>query len=243
MELPAGAALAAAFFIWTLPALTPVRNDISPSAQGVAAAKREIDPANATLFVGYSMVPFVEYLAPEMRFIRVIGYAAAPLTPSSNPWLLAELQKGEPEGEVFRRERGRLWNTARRHYFEVVLKPLRNLPRFESGWYEAELEGVDERRWMAGHSVTLLPPATGPRELRLLFTVPSTQIGATVTVTLNGRILDRLTVEGIEVSRDYEVEAAPGGAENRLEIAIDRTFVESGREQGLRLRFLGWGRG
>ncbi|HEX6179256.1 MAG TPA: DUF2079 domain-containing protein [Thermoanaerobaculia bacterium] len=237
-----GAALAAAFFIWTLPALAPVRNELSPSAQAVAAAQREIDPKSETLFVGYSMVPFVEYLAPELPFIRVIGYAAAPLTPAEHPFLLAELQRGEEDGLVFRRERGRLWNIARRHYFEVALKPLTNIPVFESGWYDAERDGHDERRWMAGRSVTILPPATDTRELRLLFTVPSPQIGARVTVLLNGKVLETIIIGAIEVARDYEVAPAPGGLPNRLELSIDRTFVENDREQGLRMRFLGWGR-
>ena len=242
LEPFAGAALAAMFFIWTLPALAPVRNEVSPSAQAVAAAQREIDPKSETLFVGYSMVPFVEYLAPELPFIRVIGYAAAPLTPAERPFLLAELQRGEEKGLVFRRERGRLWNIARRHYFEVVLKPLENIPRFESGWYEPERDGHDERRWMAGRSVTLLPPATGDRELRMLFTVPSPQIGAHVTVTLNGKVLEVIEIDAIEIARDYEVTPAAHRMANRLELAIDRTFVENDREQGLRMRFLGWGR-
>lgn len=243
VEWLVGGAVAAAFFLWTLPALTPVRNEVSPSVQAVDAARREIDPSAETLFVGYSMVPFVEYLAPELPFLRVIGYAAAPLTPAGRPYLLAELQKGEPHGLVFRRERGRLWKIARRHYFEVVLQPLTNIPRFESGWYEAEREGVDERRWMGRRSVTILPPAVGRRELRLLFHVPSEQIGATVTVALNGTVIDRIPVDAIEVARDYEVDAALQGAPNRLELSIDRTFDDAGREKGLRMRFLGWGRG
>ena len=37
------------------------------------------------------------------------------------PWLLAEITRPTPEGFVFRRERGNLWNIARRHYFEIKL--------------------------------------------------------------------------------------------------------------------------
>ena len=236
-----GGALVAAFLVWTLPALTPVRNEISPTVSAVEAAKREIDPATETLFVGYSMGPFVEYLAPDLPFIRVIGATAAPLTPAERPYLLAELQKIEPEGLVFRRDRWRLWNIARRHYFEVLLKPMRDVPRFEEGWHQPEREASDERRWMAARSVTILPPASGRRELRLLFTVPPENLGANVTVSLNGRVIDRIAVQGWETSRDYEVAPAPPGTPNRLELTIDRTHTADGRERGLRMRFLAWG--
>ncbi|HEU4520435.1 MAG TPA: DUF2079 domain-containing protein [Thermoanaerobaculia bacterium] len=241
-EWAIGATLAGAFILWAFPAFRDVRNEISPTVRGVEAAVREIDPASETLFVGYSMVPFVEYLAPELPFIRVIGVPAVPLTPAARPFLLAELQKGEPEGWVFRRERGRLWNIARRHYFEVVLKPLRNVGRFESGWHAPQLDGMNESRWMGASSVTILPPATDPRELRLLFNVPPALLGAQVTVTLNGRVIERFTVETLEVSRDYEVAPAPSSRPNHLQLAIDRTVEEDGQQRGLRLRFLSWGR-
>ena len=237
-----GGLLAGAFCIWAFPAFTDVRNALSPTVRAVEAAQHEIDAPGETLFAGYSMVPFVEYLAPELPFIRVIGVSAVPLTPSERPFLLAELQKGEPDGMIFRRERGRLWNIARRHYFEVVLKPLRNIARFESGWYPPERDGMDERRWMGASSVTVLPPAAGPRELRLLFHVPEALIGSTVTVTFNERVIDTIVVDAIEVSRDYEVTPASPGTPSRLHLATTRTVEQDGQQRGLRLRFLSWGR-
>ncbi|HUP45979.1 MAG TPA: hypothetical protein VM779_10760 [Thermoanaerobaculia bacterium] len=237
-----GGALAAAFAVWAFPAFTDVRNRISPSVRAVEAARREIDPRTETLFVGHSMVPFVEYFARELPFIRVIGVPAVPLTPAERPFLLADLQKGEPEGLIFQRPRGRLWNIARRHYFEVVLQPLRNIARFRRGWYPPELEGVDEKRWMGASSLTILPPASGRRELRLLFHVPPPLVGATVTVTLNGQVIDRIQVDALEISRDYEVDPLPPDQPNRLELSIDRTIEENRQQRGLRLRFLSWGR-
>lgn len=237
-----GGVLAAAFAIWALPAFTDVRNELSPTVRAVEAAQREIDQTDETLFVGYSMVPFVEYLAPQLRFIRVIGVPGVPLTPAANPFLLAELQKGEPDGMIFRRQRGRLWNIARRHYFEVVLKPLRNIARFESGWHPPERDGMDEWRWMGASSVTILPPATDARELRLLFHVPEALIGSTVTVTFNGQVIDQIKVNAIEVGRDYEVTPAPAAAPNRLHLSTTRTVEHDGQQRGLRLRYLSWGK-
>src|SRR5687768_5361490 len=71
LEAMFGAALVAAFALWTLPALTAVRNEVSPTVRAVETVKRSIEPSTQALFVGQSMGPFVEYLAPNLPFIRV----------------------------------------------------------------------------------------------------------------------------------------------------------------------------
>ncbi len=233
--------LIAAFAIWTFPALAPVRNEVSPTVRAVEAAKRAIDPAADTLFVGYSMGPFVEYLAPNLPFIRVIGVSAVPLTPAKQPFLLAEVGRGAPEGEVFRRERGRLWNIARRHYFEVMLTPLTNTARFGEGWYEPRRRGADEWRWMGARSSTLLQPSSDRRELRIEFTVPSAVAGGTLTVTLNDKVIARVPLDGSNAALSWDVDPAPNGIPNRLDLAVDRTAEEEGRMVGLKMRYLGWG--
>jgi 4-amino-4-deoxy-L-arabinose transferase-like glycosyltransferase len=241
VELIAGGLLIAAFAIWTVPALTPVRNEISPTVRAVEAVKRSIDPSSETLFVGQSMGPFVEYLAPDLPFIRVIGASAVPLNPGPNPFLLAEVGKGAAQGEVWRRERGRLWNISRRHYFEIMLEPLTNTAQFGEGWYEPQRHRADEWRWMAGRSSMVLPRAAERRELRLEFTVPSEVLGATLTITLNGKAVDRVRLDNSNPALLYEVDPAPGTAPNRLDLVVDRTAEESGRRVSLKMRYLGWG--
>jgi len=240
VEWAIGGILIAAFAIWTAPALTPVRNDLSPTVQAVEAVKR-LDPNRDQLFVGYSMTPFVEYLAPSVTMTRVLDDRALPLTPAQRPFLLAEVSNTEPEGMVFTRERGRLWNIARRHYFEIFLKPVDRLPRFVSGWYPPTRDIIDEFRWMGSSSVTELPPTSGPSLLRMVFNVPRELLGATVTVTFNGQVLERIRLANDEISRDYRVDPLPD-VPNRLDIDIDRTVDRDGRQEGLRLRFLSLGR-
>ena len=240
-EAMLGAALIAAFAIWTFPALAPVRNEVSPTVQAVEAARRAIDPATETLFVGYSMGPFVEYLAPTLPFIRVIGVSAVPLTPAAKPFLLAEVGRGAAEGEVFMRERGRLWNIARRHYFEIMLTPLTNTAQFGSGWYEPQRQGADEWRLMAARSTTLLRPSADRRELRIEFTVPSAVVGGRLTVTLNEKLIARVPLDGTNHALTWEVDPAPGDAPNRLDLIVDRTAEEEGRTVGLKMKYLGWG--
>ncbi len=98
---------------------------------------------------------------------------------------------------------------------------------------------------MRGHSVTLLPPGNGRTALRLHLGVPGEVMpqNPTITVTLNGTVVEQFrTTEGY-IERDYRVTAAPNGAPNRLELSIDRTATppDDGRELGLRLRYLAWG--
>ncbi|MBK5258883.1 MAG: glycosyltransferase family 39 protein [Thermoanaerobaculia bacterium] len=241
-ELAIGGSLVAAFILWTFPAFTAVRNEIAPPVAAATAVAESFDPARQQLFVAYSMVPFMEYFAPSYPVTRVMDDRAIPLTPAANPFLLAEMLHSKPGGRMYERGRDRLWNIARRHYFEVVLKPMTNVARFESGWFEAEGEGYNEWRVMGdATAVVLLPSANGATELALLLDIPDELFGSALTISLNGAAIERVVMTDREVSREYPVTGAPGGAVNRLEITSDRLATIDGRPRGPRLRFLSWG--
>jgi hypothetical protein len=237
-------AMTLAFFIWTVPVFGPIRSQVSPTVRAVEAVKRGLDPARDRLYVGHSLTRFVDYLAPGFPFIRVIDDRAVPLSSSANAWLLAEVTEARPPGHYFKRERGRLWNIARHHYFDIVLTRIGERGEFLDGWYAAEGGGVEEWRWMGGRSVTKLPAATGDMLLRLHFTVPAELVAqrAEIAITLNGKELDRFSAE-VFVRRDYRVQPAANGAANILELAISRTLrpADDDRDLGLKLQFLGWG--
>jgi len=245
LTLVAGGALILAFLIWTWPALTPVRNEISPPVLAARAAQQHLDPARDHLFVAFNMTPFVEYFAPSMPFTRVMDDRAMPLSHAADrPWLLAEDESTPRGGYVLRRDRGHLWNIARRHYFECGVEAMSRLPRFVSGWYLAERAGIDEWRWMGRRSVTILPPATGTTKLRLLFEMPGEILAMKpfVTVTLNGVVLERFPAAA-HVERDYKIEPARNGAVNILELETTQV-LKSGddpRDLGLQMRYLSWG--
>ena len=240
IEATLGVLLAGAFFVWTYPGLAPVRDDLSPSVLAVEAVRQHIDPHRDQLFVAFSMSPFVEYFAPHMPFIRVQEQRAMPLTTTPRrPFLLAEVTSPRPQGWFFRRERERLWNIARRHYFEVALMPMNAMPRFGA-----------EARWMAAHSVTTLPPSDGPSTLRLDFRVPVETLPQhpLVTIALNGKVLERFRVTSESTAREYEVTPAPAHAPNILELSIDRVLNqklaginEDNRDLGILMRFLSFG--
>ncbi|HYC59033.1 MAG TPA: hypothetical protein VEK79_05640 [Thermoanaerobaculia bacterium] len=239
-------ALILGFVLYTLPALTTVRNEVAPSILAARAVQEHVDPTREHLFVGHTMTAFMDLVLPGFPYTRVIDDRALPLTPPhQQPWLLAEITETKPEGFLFRRARGSLWNIARRHYFEIKLQPMRDLPRFLSGWYSAEAVGVDESRWMRRHSVTLLPPANGRTLLRMHMGLPAEVMSQNplITVKLNGRIIEEFRTTSGYLERDYRVTPAPRRLPNVLELSIDKSVTppDDGRELGLRLRFLAWG--
>ena len=244
------ATLIAAFVVYTFPALTVVRNEIAPSVLAARAVAQHVDPRTSQLFVGHTMSKFVDLLLPGMPYTRVIDDRAMPLAARDQAWLLAEITETPPNGYVFRRARGHLWNIARRHYFEIKLEPLERRAHFVSGWYAPESMDIHEWRWMSGHSVTLLPPARGATMLRLHVGIPGELMprNPQITIRLNGRVIDAFHTSSGYIERDYRVAPAPRDLPNVLELSIDRTVNparlhtgDDSRELGLRLRYLAWG--
>ena len=248
-----GSALVASFFLWTLPALTSVRNQIAPSVAAVQSIRRHLDPKRDQLFVAFAMTPFVQYFEPTYPFLRAMDDCALPLSSGSRrPWLLMELDTTPDRGFVFTRDHGHLWDISRRHYFDVALAPVRELPQFVSGWYAAERSDTDEWRWMGAHSVTRLPPATGETVLRLAFDVPDEIMPEhpRVTIAVNGTSVARFRPTEPHLAREYRVTPAANGVPNVLELSVDRVLNpaqrhlgDDSRDLGLLVRMLSWGPG
>jgi hypothetical protein len=254
--LPAiGAVLVAGFVVYALPAFTPVRNELSPPVLAMQAVQKNVTPRDQ-LFVAFGMTPFVEYFLPYQPYLRVLDERAMPLSlelqPKRRPWLVTELDWRQPRGLRFHREKGQLWNIARRHYFSVAVEPITELPQFVSGWYRPERDGAAEWRWMAQRSVTRLPASTGKPTLRLAFDVPDELMGnpPVITITINGVVVDRFTAPEAHLSRDYTVLSAANRPVNVLELAVDKSLNparqhlgDDPRELGLLVRSLSWGPG
>ena len=243
-EAAVAAALIGSFFIWTLPALAVVRNTVAPSVLAVEAVSQHLNPRTDELFVARDMDPFFEYLLPNYPFVHVLDKRAMPLSIGSRrPWILAELDDNDRDGFVFHRERDHLWNTARRHYFDAGVIPVRTPPQFISGWYPPTREAPFEMRSMIGHSVTRLPPSAGESTLRIQFRVADVLVvaHATITIALNGRVVDRFAAAH-EDDREYHVTPATNAEPNVLELSIDQT-VHQPRELGMTIRCLSFGPG
>src|SRR3954447_10166618 len=245
IEAFARSALIASFFIWTLPALAIVRNSISPSVLAVEAVRQHLDPRVDELFVARDMDPFFQYLLPDYPYVHVLDKRAMPLSIGSRrPWILAELDDSDRDGFVFHRERGHLWNIARRHYFDAGIIAVRTPPQFIAGWYPPLREAPFEKRAMTGRSITQLPPSTGETTLRIQFRVPDVLVvaHATITIALNGRVVDHFPAAYDDDDREYHVTPAPNAAPNVLELSIDQT-VHQPRVLGMTIRCLSFGPG
>jgi hypothetical protein len=251
LEWLAGGLLILAFAIFTWPALTVVRTTDSPPFAAVRAAREHLDPARDQLYVGFAMSPFVEYLDPAAPWTKVLDERALPLSPpKGRAWLLTEVDVTKPSGFVFTRKHDQLWHIARRHYFDVALEPFTAVPQFVSGWYLPERNGQEENRWMGRQSTTILPGRSGDTVLRLVYDLPDELLPQhpTVTVKLNGVIIDQSQPSDAHLSRDFHVAPAPNNAPNTLELAVDRTLNpraqhlgDDPRELGLLIHFLAWG--
>lgn len=249
VEYLLGGAFALGFAVWAFPSFAAVRRSDSPTVLGVQAINN-LDPRRDDLFVGVAMHPFMQVLAPNRPYVKVLDERALPLSIGNRrPWLLAEIDLTKPGGYVFHRAHDQLWSIARRHYFDVALEPVTKQAQFVSGWYLAERSDVDEWRWMSGHSVTRLPAASGDTVLRLEGTFPVELLPQkpNVTVMLNGDILDRFVPSEEHWQRDYHGNH-PNGAPSTLEIVVDKTYTPARTEAGgdaralaFSLRFLGWG--
>ena len=244
VEYLLGGAFALGFAVWAVPSFAAVRRSDAPTVLGVHAVE-SLDPRRDDLFVGVAMHPFMQVLAPNRPYVKVLDERALPLSIGNRrPWLLAEIDLTKPSGYVFHRTRDQLWSIARRHYFDVALEPVTRQAQFVSGWYQAERSDVDEWRWMSGHSVTRLPAASGETVLRLEGNFPAELLPQkpNVTIMLNGDILDRFVPSVEHWQRDYHGNH-PNGAPSTLEIVVDKTYTPSddGRALGFQLRYFAWG--
>src|SRR5205814_1426466 len=91
-EAAGGAVLVGAFFVWTLPALATVRENVAPPVLAAQLVNNALDPRRDFLFVAHDMTPFVQYFAPFVQFQNVLDERALPLsTMGRRPWLISEV--------------------------------------------------------------------------------------------------------------------------------------------------------
>jgi hypothetical protein len=232
--------------VWTWPLLRVVRTTIAPTVAAVEWVRAHVDPRDSIVYVDEGMIPMAEWAlnGDRLRFV----HSAAP--PSA--WVMRHagvyLREGgsnAPGAVTFSRPRARLWNLVRRRYFEVSVTPA--VIRYGNGWYSEEGEGGTLWRWMSNRSVTILPPLRRAR-LVLGFYVPLDVLGAapTVTVRINGNVVDQFVASQQLVNREIDVDAHDD-ATNELVIETSRTVNPAAkhlggdaRDLGLRVNALGW---
>jgi hypothetical protein len=216
--------------VWTWPALTVVRTTISPPV----AAANWLRAAHATeVIVDPRMAAFGDALLPEMT--RRSGvWSALP-----GDYLLTDV----PGAITFRRPHGTLWSLARQRYFEASVSPAQSPFAFGEGWYGRESSGGEVWRWMGQHSRTRIVE----RCTSLTFDFYAPLADATISIAIDGKVIDRFKPPAAEFMRTYMLMSAPRGATiapRELAIETDRVArnTNDARELGLRLKGLECGR-
>ena len=207
--------------IWTAPAIRELRSSESPPVAAMRSVVRQHPPL---IFVHGSMGPFADvYLQGfEVQFYDRDDQVPMNIAFANAPFV-AESMRAASDTKKFYRLRGRLWNIVRHRYFEVSVTPMGELWRYGDGWYDDEGEGPDVYRWMGRRSVTKLPPIAPRARLGLAFGIPSELVGVgpTLTVILNGNVIDRLRCTTEVVTKTWDVAAKTDGP-NELVLTMDR---------------------
>jgi hypothetical protein len=238
----------ARMFWWTIPALRDSRSTPSPPVAAVDWILHNV-PRTAKIYVHGSMGPWTSYYLRDYHTTFIEGPEDLPMEPvRKTEWYLTEGSSGIGGAQNFVRDRGRLFDIARRRYFEVSVAPASSLWRFVSGWYGEEVVGFSAWRWMSGHSQTLLPPVAGTARLSLGFDLPSELVPRrpVVEIRVNGNVIDRLVCTTPSVAKSWVVPAR-SDAWNTLEIVLDKVInpqkegiSPDARDLGLNLTSYSW---
>jgi len=252
LESVAGAALVMTFLLWTLPAILVARSTVSPPMRAIQWIRQNLNPTRVRLYVAFGMLPYAQYYLPEFDLQSIMDERGVPVEPegSKPSYLFVEGLTANPKGINFTRGRERLWKIARRRYFEVSIAPTSHSVRFLDGWYESENAGAEVWRWMAGRAVTVLPALPGPAELRLDLQIPLDSLPRTPTISLfmDGKLIDRFRAEEAFVTRTHKIAPFPGAKTRELVIETDTVvnparqgLAADERDLGLLLRSMSWG--
>ena len=249
LEAAAGGALAASMIGWTYPALPIVRNGVSPPVEVVDWIRNHVEARNSVIYVDAGMMPYALWYLPEyrLRFTEKGVPPPAAWTSRVPGYFLAEGSSTASSAFQASRERGRLWDLVRHRYFDVAVRPVTEMIVFRDGWYDEEGTGAQIWRWMGPRASLDLPPVWGAARLSLDLYVPLDALKAlpSLTIRVDGTILDRFRPSTSNVSREWIVGSANRGAPRALTIETDGVVVpgRSGAETrtlGLRLNSIGW---
>ncbi|MBV9493352.1 MAG: glycosyltransferase family 39 protein [Acidobacteria bacterium] len=211
------AVLIAMMAFWTLPSLREVHEHASPPFRAMHSI-----PAKGTVYVDDAMTVFADLYLPKERVVK-----DAPLAvwrDGDTAWFVAEAPG------AFHRERAALWDLARQRYFDARITPLPRVA-FGDGWYDEE---GGAWRWMRSRSVMTLPPGGGRLSIWLYAPLDALPTPPTITVRLDGRIVDQFQPGVAEFLRTYETNGA-------RELVMETTgAIRTGdtRELGLKLNRL-----
>jgi hypothetical protein len=236
------------YIVWVWPGLREVRKTDSPPVQAMRWIRQNMPPG-AKVYRSGGLMPFAAYYLPDYKVIEV----ADDFDPSSAPAernavFVADRPSSWAQAVNFRRPRKRLWALFNRRDFEASVIPIIGWVKFGAGWYGDE-EGAegDHWRWMGREGHLLLGPLGHRAQLGFAVTLPlDAEPAPTVTVMLDGNVVDRFVPKSADVERTYVV-SSRSGAPDELVLSVDHAVnpahIHPGgdpRELGMQLHRILW---
>ena len=246
-QLVVVAALAGRLASWTLGPLSEVRRSDAPPVQAMKWVRRNI-PIGSTLFIdgGYGPLAGVYLTSYDAHFVdgeEELGK----LPPLRNAWYLADHSSAGPAAVNFRRPRKRLFALFTRRYFESSIRPMAGAVRYLDGWYDEEGNTAGDRwRWMGRRARVQLQAIAGGGELRFTAGVPvDVEAPPTVTVTVDGKVLDSFVATTRSVTRRYSLPPSSAAHEVIFDVsnAVNPAREHRGgdaRDLGMQLNSITW---
>ncbi len=250
VEAFGAAAVASILIVWTWPALMLVHSTWSPPFYAVEWLRAHVDPKTSKVFVHDSMQPLCDALLDDFPRVN-LGDHPPLLTGSMHEGdvYVREGMTAVPGAVIFERPRNRIASIARAtRYFEASIIPLRRLILFPEGWYEEERLDTRVWRWTGARGRVVLPPRLARMQLSMVLFVPIDVLphAPNLTITFNGKVIDRIHATTKELERTYDVDANTN-VENELLIQTDETINPAARglngdtrDLGVRLNEIEW---
>lgn len=213
------AALTLWLALWTWPALQVVRSGDSPPVEAMRWVRRNVPQVGPQVYVQSALMQHAGYWLPDYHYVLIARDSEMPARAFDfGNIFVSEGISSQTGSRHFVRKSARLWEIARKRYFEVSITPLNQMTRFGEGWYDEERDHDVTWRWMGARSATYFPYGRDG-VLELSFHVPHDVLPRppVVTVTWNGQVIDKLLCTAPEYSRQYKL---PSRKETRNELVI-----------------------
>jgi hypothetical protein len=245
--LPLAVSLTMVIAGWTYPIIKLLHREVSPPMRAFNHLKKTLDPEKDLLIYSGLFLPYVslflpdnkvaqreETLDPEADLIWSPTYRGRILTLTSDPILSA---KGEhflwTSSEMGAR---RLSKLSLERYFSAHIaetyKP--QGVAFLSGWYPAEADQKEVWRWMRRQGKVALYRLAESMTLRIRGSIvypPPLDRRPTLIFRLNGKEVDRITIDGAEIDHQLTIKPDPSLLWSILSLEIDQTINPSARSK------------
>jgi len=228
------------YVFWVWPGLREVRRTDSPPVQAMKWIRKNV-PRGTRVYRDGLLTPFGTYFLPDYDVVGVeADFDPSKASAEKNSVYFSGQSSSLAQAINFRRPRKRLWALFNRRYFETSVLPLTGWIRFGGGWYsEEEGDDGDRWRWMGTESHTLLQSFGRRAQLGFRATFPiDAEPAPTVTVTLDGNVVDRFVPTRADVERSYVV-SSRSGAPDELVLSVDHVVNPARSHPGGDARNLG----